>query len=381
MFLIAPGRNPAWPKRAACWSPAMPMIGMPAGSRPSRTVRPNSPDDGRTSGSMAAGTPKSSRRSSSQASRADVEEHGPRGVGRVGGVALPAGELPEDPGVRRAEGQAALVRPARGGRPGRGSTRPWSPRSRRRSGGPSSFRMRSLSPGSAASSRQRPAVRRHCQTMALATGRPDLPVPDDGRLALVGDADGGDRPARGPWPGPSGWCDRRSARSPRGRARPSRAGGSTGGIPRRPRRRPGRAGRRRWPGCRSCPGRWPGRGSRQTLGPVQSRMSRKTFSRPRSIESAWNISGYSMSVLSADRDLAEDLSAGPLVDEVVDAGDEEERRDREGRGQPPGPPLDRKERGQELQAGDAKLVGIRVHDRGVLGIAGGHLRGEGDGRS
>ena len=42
------------------------------------------------------------------------------------------------------------------------------------------------------SASQRSAVRRSCQTMALQTGCAGRAVPDDGRFALVGDADGGD---------------------------------------------------------------------------------------------------------------------------------------------------------------------------------------------
>ena len=56
--------------------------------------------------------------------------------------------------------------------------------------------MRSRTSGrwpAAASSSHRSAVRRSCQTIARCSGRPVRPAPRDHRLALVGDADGGDR--------------------------------------------------------------------------------------------------------------------------------------------------------------------------------------------
>src|SRR5512136_1993847 len=74
--------------------------------------------------------------------------------------------------------------------------------------------------------------------------------------------------------------------------------------------------------------------------------------------------------------LGEDLPAGPLVDKMVDAGNKKERRSRKRPGYPPGPRLDGKESGEQLQAGDTELVRVRVHDRGVLRVAGGHLRCE-----
>ena len=104
---------------------------------------------------------------------ADVVEHGPRGVGRIGGVALPAGELPEDPGIRRAEGQAAPLRPLPEAAPveeplGLGRREIGVDRQ------PRLFPDEAAQAGFGASSRQRSAVRRHCQTMALAAGRPDF---------------------------------------------------------------------------------------------------------------------------------------------------------------------------------------------------------------
>ncbi|OGU07430.1 MAG: hypothetical protein A2075_14130 [Geobacteraceae bacterium GWC2_58_44] len=64
--LAIPGLKHPWPKRAACWSPAMPVIGNCAPVS-CASLRPKSEALGSTSGSMARGTPKSRSRSSSQA--------------------------------------------------------------------------------------------------------------------------------------------------------------------------------------------------------------------------------------------------------------------------------------------------------------------------
>ena len=50
-----PGSKQAWPNSAACWSPAMPLTGTPAGRPVAAVVTPNRPLDGRTSGSAATG--------------------------------------------------------------------------------------------------------------------------------------------------------------------------------------------------------------------------------------------------------------------------------------------------------------------------------------
>ena len=63
-----PGRVHRWPNRAACWSPATPVMGKAAPSA-SGSVVPNDPDDGRTSGNTARGTSKSPSISSDQSSR------------------------------------------------------------------------------------------------------------------------------------------------------------------------------------------------------------------------------------------------------------------------------------------------------------------------
>ncbi len=55
----------AWPKRAACWSPTMPAIGM-AAPKTSASVSPTTPQLSHTSGSTWRGTPNSPSNSSSQ---------------------------------------------------------------------------------------------------------------------------------------------------------------------------------------------------------------------------------------------------------------------------------------------------------------------------
>ena len=159
--------------------------------------------------------------------RVDVEQHRPRGVADVGDVRAAARQLPHEPGVDGAEGELAGVGAlARAGdvveNPGDLASR----KNRRRSPA-RCVRESSASCPSALSRSQTSAVRRSCQTMALWIGCAGLAVPDDRRLALVGDADRGDvaaaAPARGRAPRPR----RRSAspRFPAGRARPSRASG------------------------------------------------------------------------------------------------------------------------------------------------------------
>ena len=69
VFLAIPGSKQAWPNSAACWSPAMPLTGMPAGTPQRSDVTPTVPLDGTTSGSARSGTCSSSHSSSSHSSR------------------------------------------------------------------------------------------------------------------------------------------------------------------------------------------------------------------------------------------------------------------------------------------------------------------------
>ena len=165
-----PGWWQAWPKVAACWSPAMPAIGIGAAEPLARCVRPLRPALATTSGSIACGMPNSVEQLLVPAQSVDIEQHRARRVARVGDVA--AAQLEHQPAVDGAEGQlAALGARARARhvfeQPGQfggreigvefeagalaGCVRPC-PASRRRS--------------------HSPAVRRSCQTMAWATGSP-----------------------------------------------------------------------------------------------------------------------------------------------------------------------------------------------------------------
>ena len=136
----------------------------------------------------------------------DVVEQRARGVALIGHVRRAARELPDEPAVDRCRTRARPPRRARARRARcRAATRAWSRRNRRRAPGRSSRVMRGSRPR-ARSASQAAAVRRSCQTIALAIGSPGRAIPHHGGLALVGDADGGDvrRPGcrRAPWPPP-----------------------------------------------------------------------------------------------------------------------------------------------------------------------------------
>ena len=105
------------------------------------------------------------------------------------------------------------------------------------------------------------AVRRSCQTMARWIGSPGRAVPQDRRLALVGDADRRDalRARSAPVDAPRARSRACRARCPRRRARPSRRRVVLCEFAPRQRDRPRRAHRRRCCASRSCPGRWRGR--------------------------------------------------------------------------------------------------------------------------
>ena len=205
--------------------------------------------------------PSSVQRSGSQAWLADVEKHGPRGVGKVGRMA--AGELEQQPGVDRAEDGARRhvdvaqqpldLRPRRdrGRGPGRCARGPGARNPLERS------------------SAQRAAVRRSCQTSALVDRLAAVGVPGDDGLALVGDPDRLEVPGSAISASASASRAHSPGRLPdlvRRRARPSPGAESAGRT--RCRRGPRSRPRRRRPGrwCRSFPGR--SRGSPERLSGV-----------------------------------------------------------------------------------------------------------------
>ncbi len=118
------------------------------------------------------------------------------------------------------------------------------------------------------SASQTGAVRRSCQTIAFASGRPVDALPEDGRLALVRDADRGDVRRRKAPPSRAPRASRRTAspRSRSGRARPIPAPGRSAGTPSARSRRRGPRGRRRARASWSCPGR--GRGRTASVRPI-----------------------------------------------------------------------------------------------------------------
>ena len=61
-----PGEKQAWPKRALCWSPAMPATGMPSGRKPTLRVTPYTSLESATLGRQAIGTRNRSHISSLQ---------------------------------------------------------------------------------------------------------------------------------------------------------------------------------------------------------------------------------------------------------------------------------------------------------------------------
>ena len=60
VFFAMPTRVHACPKSAACWSPAIPEMGIPFGTPGTSVVTPNRPLDGRTAGRTDMGTPRRS---------------------------------------------------------------------------------------------------------------------------------------------------------------------------------------------------------------------------------------------------------------------------------------------------------------------------------
>ncbi len=109
VFLAMPGSKQAWPKSAACWSPAIPAIGIECA--PSVATGASGPsDDGTTCGSTARGMRSRSSMKSSQLGARDVEQQGAAGIGDVGHVPLAVRQLPHQPAVDRAESEFAAFR-------------------------------------------------------------------------------------------------------------------------------------------------------------------------------------------------------------------------------------------------------------------------------
>ena len=173
---------------AACWSPATPRIGIAAPNSSARSCR-NRRRSPRPRGSIARGTSRIAEQLVVPVAGLDVEQQRARGVGRVGGVHLAAGQPPDQEAVDRAESKFAALG-ARAARPSpcRAARRSWC----RRNKGRAAARSCALKVGSCPS---RFSLR---HSVGGAPVLPDdarcgsacrSPVPDDDRLALVGDAD------------------------------------------------------------------------------------------------------------------------------------------------------------------------------------------------
>ena len=109
---------------------------------------------------------------SSHSPRADVEQQRAARVDGVGDVLRAARELPREPAVDRAEGEFAAFGPRRAARARcRAARRAWCRRNTDRAAGPCAA-LTSGSWPSALRRAQASAVRRSCQTIAGATGRP-----------------------------------------------------------------------------------------------------------------------------------------------------------------------------------------------------------------
>ena len=248
-----PGEKQPCPTVAACWSPAMPRMRIDPPKKRwcrSRQRCPAAP------AAAPAGTLKRSHSAASQLSAPDVHQQRARGIGRVGRVQLAAGEPPE---------QEAVDRPER---------EPTRDRCRTRAG--DMIEKPGDLGGGKIRIEQEPGARRDhglvpacAQSGAGVGGAAILPddgvmnglagraVPDEGGLALIGDAESGDllalasalaRAVR--------TVASTSTRSPRDRARPGRTRDRPGGIP-AARWQPGRARRRtKSRASRWCPGRW-----------------------------------------------------------------------------------------------------------------------------
>ncbi len=196
-----PGAKQAWPTVAACWSPAMPRIGIGA-PRMAASVMPKSAAQSRTSGSIARGTRNSRSRSSSHAPVWMSSSSVRAGVGGVGGVHAAAGQPPEQEAVDGAEQQLAALRP-RARAPAHVVEQPGD-----LGAGEIGVEQQAGLGGDVPA--RAPSAFSCCAGVGGAPVLPDdgavdrlagRAVPDDRGLALVGDADGGDvgRPRCRPW--------------------------------------------------------------------------------------------------------------------------------------------------------------------------------------
>ena len=106
MFLARPRAKQFWPNNAACWSPAMPAMGMGAPNKSSRRLAIDFAG-GAHLGQHLARHVQHPEQFVVPGAGVEVEQHGARGVAGIGDMQRAAGEIPQQPGVNGAEGQFA----------------------------------------------------------------------------------------------------------------------------------------------------------------------------------------------------------------------------------------------------------------------------------
>ncbi len=187
-----PGAKQAWPTVAACWSPATPRIGIAA----PRMLRLGHAEIGGAvpdlRAACARGTPKRPSSVVVPGAVVDVEEQRPRGVGGVGGVDPAAGQPPDQEGVDGAEAKVAALGPLARAlhvveQPGELGAGEIGIEEQAAAGG--DLRLLALAAQRGAGVGGAPVLPDDGAVDRLA----GLAVPDHHRLALVGDADAGDR--------------------------------------------------------------------------------------------------------------------------------------------------------------------------------------------
>jgi hypothetical protein len=102
-----PVSKQAWPNSEACWSPAIPEIGVPTGSPPTLGDGTEASRRCQDLGQAGARHPEQLAELVAPVAGAQVVEHRAAGVGVVGGVHRPAGQVPQQPGIDRAHGHVS----------------------------------------------------------------------------------------------------------------------------------------------------------------------------------------------------------------------------------------------------------------------------------
>src|SRR5215470_5060016 len=177
-----PGSTQPCPKSAACWSPATPAIGIGPPNLATRRTHLGQDRGRHVEQPAELGVP---------APGVDVVEQSPRRVGRVGRVNGAARELPDEPGIDGPERQLAAGGALGGARDvleEPAELRAGEVRVEDESRLATDDVFHAARPELVAEGRRAPVLP-HDRPVDRATGPP---VPEDGRLALVRDAERGD---------------------------------------------------------------------------------------------------------------------------------------------------------------------------------------------